>query len=349
MFSDLVETLRKVEKPTVAYSTPDGARVLVLPYGGRILGLFAPDSDVNFLWTNPALSSVGTARAFYASNLWHNSGGDRTWLAPEIDFFFPGFPDLASYRQPRELDPGNYRVREENGQLVLVNQFTVTMSRSKQAINLEITKILSAAANPLRHERDLADLEAVAYAGYTLQTSLCLLSSPMEDSRVGLWNLLQLPNGGEVFIPTYGKTEANIVFGTISSEDLRMQKHLIRYRMRAAGAQKLGIRAVAATGRIGYLYGSGEEFALVVRNFFLNPSGEYVDVPWKNTEDFGYAVQACNINNELGSFSEIEAHVPAIGGGTSRRRAEDFSQVWAFRGPRSQIRQIMKCLLGHTT
>jgi hypothetical protein len=93
------------------------------------------------------------------------------------------------------------------------------------------------------------------------------------------------------------------------------------------------------------LYRAGEGFALVVRNFFVNPSGEYVDVPWGNTEDLGYAVQACNINNELGSFSELEYHVPAIGHGTGSSRAEDISQVWAFRGPLHQIRQLMRSLL----
>jgi hypothetical protein len=346
MIDDLIQNLRRVEKPTEVYSTADGARVLVLPYGGRVLGLFAPGNDENFFWTHPALAAAGTAREFYASKQWHNSGGDRTWLAPEIDFFFPDFPDLTRYWQPRELDPGNYQARKENGQLELVNRLTLTLSRSKQAVELEITKALGPAPNPLRHEQGLAGLEGVEYAGYTLRTSLRLLSNRAEDSLlVGLWNLLQLPNGGELFIPTCGKTEPNILFGMITSEDLSVQEYLVRYKMGAAGGQKLGLRAVATAGRVGYLYRAGEGFALVIRNFFVNLSGEYVDVPWGNTEDLGYAVQACNINNELGSFSELEYHVPAIGHGTGSSRAEDTSQVWAFRGPLHQIRQVMRSLL----
>jgi hypothetical protein len=116
--------------------------------------------------------------------------------------------------------------------------------------------------------------------------------------------------------------------------------------MQAADAQKIEVRAVAVTGRVGYLYEAGKRSALVIRNFFVNPSGEYVDVPWEKTEDFGYTVQACNINNELGSFSELEYHVPAIGRGTGSRRAEDISQVWAFRGPQPQIQRVMNTLLG---
>ena len=46
------------------------------------------------------------AAAFFAGDQWHNSGGDRTWLAPEVDFFFPNFPRTDVYWQPRQLDPG---------------------------------------------------------------------------------------------------------------------------------------------------------------------------------------------------------------------------------------------------
>ena len=56
--------------------------------------MFAPESEENFLWTNSALNSAESARAYYASDDWQNSGGDRTWLAPELDFFFPKFPDI---------------------------------------------------------------------------------------------------------------------------------------------------------------------------------------------------------------------------------------------------------------
>jgi len=349
MIDDLIQNFRSVGKTLEICSMPDGTRALVLAYGGRILGLFAPGSGENFFWTNPALAAADTARAFYAGSQWHNSGGDRTWLAPEADFFFPDFPDLTRYWQPRKLDPGSYQVRKADGQFELVNRLTLTMSRSKQAVDLEITKAVSPAPNPLRHEGGLAGHEGVTYAGYTLRTTLSSLSDCAEDSPpVGLWNLLQLPNGGELFIPTFRRTEPHIVLGTITSEDLKVQEDLVRYRMRAAGAQKLGIRAVAVTGRVGYLYETGEEFALVIRNFFVNPSGEYVDVPWEKTDDFGYAVQACNINNELGSFSELEYHVPAIGRGTGSRRVEDISQIWAFRGLQPQIQEVMRSLLGRS-
>ena len=92
-----------------------------------------------------------------------------------------------------------------------------------------------------------------------------------------------------------------------SASDMR---GLVRYRMRALGFHKIGIRAVATAGRAGYTYSDGDQFALIIRNFSVNPSGEYVDVPWNSTEDMGYCTQACNFNISEVRFSELEYHVP---------------------------------------
>ena len=51
----LLETLEAVGKPAQIVAHPDGTEVVVLPYGGRVLGLFAKDSNDNFYWTHPAL------------------------------------------------------------------------------------------------------------------------------------------------------------------------------------------------------------------------------------------------------------------------------------------------------
>lgn len=338
----LIDTLNAVGKPTRLYDTPDGTSVLALPYGGRVLGLFAPGSDENFYWTHPALESVDSAAKFYAGSEWHNSGGDRTWLAPEVDFFFPNYPKTDVYWQPRELDPGNYQVVVVGDGECLTNRATCLLSRSKARVEVEITKSVAPAQNPLRHERGLANL-AVEYAGYTQRTSLSLLSG---DAPVGLWNLIQMPHGGELLVPTYVKTEPKRVFGAVGPGDLAVDDRLIRYRMRAEGEQKIAVRALAVTGRIGYLVPARDDrWALIVRNVFVNPSGLYVDVPWDDPDDFGYALQACHVHSGLGTFSELEYHVPAVGPGTGRVGCEDVAQVWAFRGGREAIERVVRSLL----
>jgi hypothetical protein len=347
--ADLVSVLGAVGKPTHTVEVGGGARVLLLPHGGRVLGLFSAQGCENIYWTHPALQSVDTARTFYASGAWENSGGDRTWLAPEVDIFFPRYPDLdmSGYFQPRQLDPGHYTVEESEGKAVLRNRFSLKLFRTKATVELEIAKWVEPTSNPLRHERGELTAADIDFCGYEQHTTLELFGDTIES--VGLWNLIQMPHNGEMIVPLYARAEPKIYFGTIAPDDLALQDHAIRWHMRANGEQKIGIRAAAVTGRAGYIYNSGETTTLVVRNFVVNPSGAYIDTPWTEPDDRGYAVQACSVNSGLGSFSELEYHVPAIGQAVGTLRCEDVSQVWAFRGNRRTIDGIATRLLGTAT
>lgn len=161
-----------------------------------MLGVFAPGSEVNFFWTNSALHSTSSAREFFLSDNWQNSGGDRTWLGPEIDLFFPNFPKLDTYLQQRELDPGCYRLLESQDGVRLVNHLAVRFSRSRETLQVRISKSFSPAPNPLRHERDL-NVKSLQYAGYTQTNTLELIGDYRRiRSRIGLWQLMQLPHGG---------------------------------------------------------------------------------------------------------------------------------------------------------
>jgi hypothetical protein len=337
----LVATLAAVGKTTEIWTSPDGSAALLLPYGGRVLGLFAPESERNFFWTHPALDAVDTAHDFYRSTQWHNSGGDRTWLAPEVDFFLPNFPQLEPYWQPREFDPGNYQATQSDGGLLLSNRFTYKLSRGKQTVDLEISKRLSPAANPLRN---LDSAGRLSYAGYTLHTALAFGDGKAAPVQVGLWSLLQMPHGGEMFFPTFSNASVTTFFGKIDVADLLVGPHMVRYRMRASGEHKLGLPAAVVIGRVGYVYTQGGDCCLVIRNFSVNPSGAYVDVPWTDPEGGGFAIEACNVDSHLGSFSELEYHVPAIGGPGGESACHDVSQVWAFRGQRQDIMEAA-CLL----
>ena len=349
MLQELIATLKAVGKSPEVFQTEDGTRLLILPYGGRILGVFAPDSEENFLWTNSALNTVESARVYYASDDWQNSGGDRTWLAPEVDFFFPKFPniDIAGYWQPRSLDPGNYELTKTGHGVKLTNRLNIEGFRSRKRVGLEITKSVAAAPNPLRYD-DVIKSGAIEYAGHTLQTTLKIVdANPNDSPLVGLWSLTQMPHQGELFIPTYSKTELRIYFGLADTppDELTISDRLVRFKMRAAGEHKIGVRAAVTTGRIGYIYPAGDKHALIIRNFFVNPSGEYADVPWTEPDDRGYSTQACSVNSRWGMFSEMEYHVPAIGGETGLRQIEDRSQLWAFRGSKEDIEKIARYLV----
>jgi hypothetical protein len=343
----LVETLRTVGKEPVRLTSGSGLSVLVLPYGGRILGLFSPESNVNFLWTHPALLDAPSACEFYHSNRWHNSGGDRTWLAPELDFFFPALPDTSIYVQPRPLDAGQYRVTTNEAEVILDTDLVLRSFRPGAELSLRVTKSVCLAEDPLRtrHAAGLgADLE---FAGYRLHTSLHLLGPHPTNAWVGIWNLLQLPGGGELFAPTYYRTNPTVFFGDIPENHLHAGERMIRYRMQAPSEQKICIPALATTGRLGYLHTDGNQHVLVVRSFAADPAGAYVDVWSTKPDDDGYAVQACNINtSSLGYFAEMEYHAPAIGGDSGRDHSDDISVVWAYRGQEDAIRRAAQLLLG---
>jgi len=342
----LSEILKDSGQQPHEHCNPDGSTVLVLPHGARVLGLFPPGSDENFYWTHPALATAESASRFYAGPQWHNSGGERTWLAPEVDFFFPNFPQLDRYWQPRQLDPGRWELSFQQGRPRLVNRLTCTLVRSKAEVDLEICKRIAPAPDPLRGGDRPAAYPA-EYAGYTQTTTLKVLAVRGADrARVGLWGLIQMPHGGELLVPTYCRTEPRIIFGPVPAEELSVSDRLFRWRMQGPGERKLSLRAVGIAGRIGYCRARGDgRWDLIARNVLINPSGHYVDAPWDALDDEGYAVQACSIDSDLGRFNELEYHVPAVESEQDPAECEDTSQVWAYRGTAEQIEAVVHSLL----
>lgn len=348
MAGRLQQVLQEIGKAPEEIVLPDSSRALLLPHGGRVLGLYSGDSDENFFWTNPALNSVQTARVYYDRPGWPNSGGDRTWLSPERELFISDSNRAwETYKVPQSVDPGRYVLEKKDGGVCLVSRMVVEQLQARKSAEVEAVRSISPAPNPMRRISSLC--RDVEYAGYTLNVSLRFTSNtPEVPIAVGLWNLLQLPNGGEMFLPTYGTAEPVVQFGQVPCSDISASPSLLRYRMSADGIQKIGLHAHAVAGRAAYLRKLSEEtFELVVHNFIVNPSGEYIDSPWNDPNGEGYCFQACNVSDEnLGRFSEIEHHAPAIGGESNRISCSDESQVWAFRGPGKSILQIMMNLLG---
>ena len=105
----LADTLATAGHPLLDLSAPGQGTLLVLPHGGRVLGLFAEDVDENFLWVNPALDSSESARAFLAGAPSPHTGGDRIWVSPEIETHIPDLADpWGTYAPPPPVDPGHY-------------------------------------------------------------------------------------------------------------------------------------------------------------------------------------------------------------------------------------------------
>lgn len=348
MANRLSQVVADAGKSTELFATPDGTQLLLLPYGARVLGLYAPGSDESFYWHNPLLDRVETARALFDDAGWHNTGGDRTWIAPELDTFFPDATS-TQYWQPRPLDMSDYGVERIGDGIQLSREMTLHLARPNRDATLRLTKWFGPAPNPLRCERDMAAaLGGIEYAGYTQRVTLeSLDTSAGSTPAVGIWNLAQLPPGGEMLVPTYSRAVLQKCFGDVPADHVTIEDHLLRVNADFPGSHKIAVKAAVLCGRTGYVYNSGDRWSLVMRNFLVNPSGQYIDVQRHDTDDFGYAFQMCRVDEvAFGSFCEMEYHAPALGAPPDPTQSEDLSQVWAFRGSHEAIGTIARKLLG---
>jgi hypothetical protein len=320
------QTIESAGHSTVQLPLGNGAHALVLPGGGRILGLYPAGSDENFLWTNAAPD--------YSGKAWPNPGGDRTWLAPEIELFIGDLKrPWETYAVQPALDPGHWTLDSAtDAELCLTNSTRLRLYRSEREIDVRLRKSYQAAANPL-------STSGLQYAGYTQLTTLEL--EPGANVSLGIWNLLQFPQPGTMLIPTRTAAGPQLVFGECAAGEITSAPGLVRWNMAAPGPDaKIAIKAEASTGRVGYLRETATPgvWDLIVREFAVDPAGNYVDALWESPHETGWAFQACCVRNGAALFNELEYHAPA-------NRRQDESRVWAFRGSFDAIHAAAASLL----
>ncbi len=346
--SALSKNLEIAGYPLIELKGKECGSVFILPYGGRVLGIFTASSK-NFFWVNPQLVEADKTENFFKSSIWKNSGGDRTWVSPEIDLFIKN-PDDAqnTYEVPGSIDPGNYLVTGKGREVQMKNQAEVMVHRLKKRCKIELSKTIRTIQNPLRYETGFNFISGkVEFIGYEQETTLEIIGHLDKDIQLGIWNLIQVPAGGEIIIPTLFKSPPRDYFERTGPKRLKVEPNSIRFIIDARSRHKIGVKATAVLGRMGYLSSlDNDEMALVVRNFPVNPSGNYIDVPWDDLSDSGYAVQCYNDDGKLGDFGELEYHSPAIGGSNGKNKCMDRSQVWAFKGNKERIKEILKVLIG---
>jgi hypothetical protein len=341
--SALRQGLEACGKATHELDLAQSGRLLVLPYGGRVLGLFPAGGGGNFFWTNPLLND-STRAAEVFQKAWHNTGGDRTWIAPELEVFFTDYPVSKTHVEPAALDASEYAVKRTGQGLRLRKSMTLFLYRSRKEVSLTLSKTLHAAGNPLRGLPEFSkSLGLLEFAGYSQCTTLEFDSQPAE---LDIWNLIQLPHGGEFLVATYHQAAPCVFFGQIPPGKIRANERLVRYSADYEGEHKIGICPEACAGRIGYLYRQGGCWSLVIRNFHVNPGGNYRDVPQQKDGGAGFAAELVNVNSALGSFAELEYHSTASDPAEEVQGCRDVSQVWAFRGQESAIELAARLLLG---
>ncbi|MBL8153806.1 MAG: hypothetical protein JNM70_06445 [Anaerolineae bacterium] len=322
--------------------------LIVAERGARIFGPFLADGTP-LCWINPALGSADTFRAFIANGEW-NQGGERVWIAPEIQF---NIPDRArfweTHRIVPQMDPGAFRLMaSESGVRLEAEMQLEAFNLARGMVDVKARHdITTVVPNPLRQTRQGAALmEGVAYAGYSRSVSLSL---PQPGSILcEAWCLIQLNPGGTLTIPvTSESAEATTYFGDPAPDSQAVVDGALRIHLTGQRQYKLGYKAAYITGRMGYLnhLPDGRGFFLI-RNFFNNPSSVYAEEPDNQPGANGHSVHVYNDGGQYGSNGEMECNGRTIGGETGRSHTQDDFIMWVYVGAVDALKQIGRVLLG---
>ena len=221
----LPRALAAAGKKTCWRQSPDGTRVLLLPYGARVLGLFPPKSDDNFFWVNPALRATTSREPCSPKRAGRIRAAIARGSARRSRCSFPIIRNAVRHVEPATLDAAEYAVAARTGRRGDDAHDDARLCPRQAIGEAAAEQVGRAAPNPLRYERCAAKLLAgVEYAGYTQRTRVKLLDDAARSPLpVGIWNLIQLPHGGEMIIPTYraGATAGAVRRDSPRSPDVR--------------------------------------------------------------------------------------------------------------------------------
>lgn len=326
----------------------DGAFLLVGERGGRVFGPFLTPGAESIYWVNPVFASPEAFTHSLHAGFW-NQGGERVWIAPEIQYFVHDRRDFwGTNRLPPQMDPGHFTLSDPSGDgLSLENELTLpaynTASGEKA---LHLTVHLRRVENPLRFLPAAARLlSGLTYAGYeqvvTLQETN---ASPIQSES---WNLVQLNPDGVLLIPASPQVAYHDYFEPVDSAHQKICANHVRLRITGRRRYKTGYSAVHLTGRSAYYSTLSDGRAcLLVRNFFNNPSAPYIEEPPHLPGAMGDSLHVYNDGGAFGGFGELEVHGQAIGGATGRSASTDQFVMWLYAGEPAALRAVAAHLLG---
>jgi len=287
--------------------------VVVSEYGGRIIGVF-PKGQQNLLWINPNLRKILEERDW-------NIGGARVWISPEKNFFYRKPEVFDEWLCQRELDPGNYSVKDvSDGYIRLENTFSIYDFLNNSKLNGVLSREI------IMEEKDDV-LKLHVYEN--------MLTENYSGTLVNLWALVQVYPGsrgsGTVVIPVKENTEPLPYFGKIPPEYLKKKKDSISFRIDGLKVLKIAVRpedlpkeGIAKIGYITTLENGSYIFLMLSTRYSPRNQKECLDIPKYSKAGGKGCVQSYNSGPEGGQlrFGEIELQfIPAgiVGNGMVSR------------------------------
>lgn len=347
----LQQCIDSLEANGLAYgilSLQDGAQALISAYTGHVLGPFIGPGGESLLWTSPAMADADALGELAAVRDW-NIGGDRIWIAPEIQYFVG---DRTRYREtlavPQQMDPGAYALAQAGEDAWTLTQ-EVTMEAhnlNTGAKTLQVERLLRPTPDPLRNLSRYAELaDGVRYAGYEQFVTL----TDVEPNTIlsESWSLAQVNPGGRLWIPCTVEAEITDYYAPIDDEHLQRVPGFLCLLISGHTQYKVGLQAAQVFGRMAYANTLDDGRAyLVVRGFHNNPSAPYLEEPPDVPGRSGHAMHVYNDDGGLGGFGELECGGQAIGGAIGHSAWTDRYLLWFYVGAPARIDAIFAALIG---
>ena len=345
----IISRLRENSLPYAEMPLQNGMSINVLERGGRVYGPFLEDGSESFYWL-PSVFRDAAAFSWLAGNPtgW-NLGGDRIWIAPEIQYLVQDLRDpINGYAVPAQMDPGNWRFEERSARLCRLSSRMdlEAMNIQKGQKSLRLDMRITPAPDPLRQLSAYSKLvRKVVYGGY--EHTLTISEATTDSIQSAVWNVIQLRAGGVVYIPCLPMVEPTIYFGSLEGGYQEFRPGCVRLRLTADRIFKTGYKAAHVMGRIAYLnHLSDGRHYLLIRNFPNHPSSDYLEQPVDRLGRRGDSIYVYNDDGSTGRFGEMECMGQAIGGRSGRRSSTDTFSLWCYVGALLELRAIGKHLLG---
>ena len=277
---------------SVTWKTTHGT-IELLPERGRVLGLTL--DGCRALW-----QPRGKGPSW-------NLGGERLWFGPESDWFWRKIDrlDFEQYRVPSVLDPDDWTVtRSEAGICETEISLRLQSEHSGRAITVQVRRRFEA----LPEESPEGGPPSLALQ---IVTTLEILDGD-HGQAVDLWAILQVPPGGEAFVPTTGTPAYRDYFDPCPASEVSLEAEALRIHLGGPALFKIGSSPEQVRGRIGYVRGVNDRFLTIERTFPVDPARSYCDSPLSALGSQGDAVQIFSDGQQFGDFAELETRSPAL-------------------------------------
>lgn len=324
----------------------DGWQVIITEHGGHVFGPFSDTCPEGIFWLPDDIKDPAQYKKRIDDKLW-NIGGDRVWIAPEIQF---NIRDRSHFREtlktPTTIDPGTYTMTRDGDAVHLKMSLDLeSFNTVVGSLHADFHRMIHRAENPLRFLPFYRELmEGLSYCG--IEEVIDLAETSGQDIFAESWDLLQIRPKGTLFIPMYRPLRGTDHYEPAGDHEA-LAENGITLRITGDSRYKIAYRSALLTGRFGYLADSDtDESVLIIICYPNNPSAMYSEEPPLIEGDTGYSIHVYNDDGNSGGFAEMECNMLTIGNPTGIHRSVDRLTKWIFTGKKEQLKAVAETLLG---